>query len=91
MGKTIPDNEVAVVITPQSAPALLASLRWEADTIVTNHAGERIWLCHARDEAGGIVGLTDCCLESDPCRVHALRGALNTLGDVRADMNVRHG
>lgn len=55
-------------MTPTKAEMLreaLEDLRWNADRIVTNHFGERVWLTHC---AGGI---TDCCAENSPCDYHA--------------------
>lgn len=44
---------------------LLAELRWNADRVVTNPFGERVWL---KQISGG---LTDCCPADDPCEYHA--------------------
>lgn len=47
----------------------LKDLRWEEDMVITNDEGERVWLkpCYID---GKRVGITDCCLESDPCDYH---------------------
>lgn len=50
------------IISPQD---LLNELRWDADRIVVNHFGERVWLKKI------VGGITDCCLASDPCEYHA--------------------
>lgn len=51
------------------AKELLDSLRWTEDMVITNYEGERVWLkpCYID---GKRVGITDCCLESDPCDYH---------------------
>lgn len=54
-------------LEPSSDPReLLDSLRWKADQVITNHAGERVWL---KQIPGGI---TDCCSADFPCEHHAL-------------------
>ena len=66
----------------ESADALLASLRWDEDMLVTNHFGERVWLKPCFDGATRI-GITDCCHAADPCDWHrAMRSAARS-GDVQ--------
>lgn len=48
--------------------AVLESLRWCEDMVVVEPVfGDLVWL--KRHESG--KGITDCCLESDPCEYHA--------------------
>ncbi len=54
-------------IDPES---LLASLRWDVDSLITNHFGERVWLKAFFDQNGKRNGITDCCYASDPCVHH---------------------
>ncbi len=54
----------------EDAVALLAANRWHEDMVVTNHDGERVWLKVARDDRGQRIGITDCCLEVEPCAHH---------------------
>lgn len=55
--------------------ALLESLRWKADMIITNYEGERVWLKELFHE-GKQIGITDCCAADEPCDYHAsLQGA----------------
>lgn len=62
----------------KEASELLASLRWHEDMVVTNYEGERVWLAPCFDKEGKRHGITDCCLESDPCDYHRdFAGALN--------------
>lgn len=49
---------------------LLASLRWDVDSLITNHFDERVWL-KAMMVDGVRVGITDCCFEDEPCEHHA--------------------
>ena len=51
--------------------AELASLRWRANMVVVNHFGERVWLKPLFDAKGRLLGITDCCLENEPCSRHA--------------------
>jgi hypothetical protein len=55
----------------QDPSELLASLRWREDMVIMNYDGERVWLkvCFGAD--GKRNGITDCCLESEPCAHHA--------------------
>jgi hypothetical protein len=64
-----------------SVQALLDSLRWEADMVITNHEGERVWLTECHNESGVQIGITDCCFAADPCDYH---GALD--GSIRAEV-----
>ena len=57
-----------------NAKALLVSLRYEANQIITNCFGERVWLKPALDESGKRIGITDCCSVDDPCPVHSPGG-----------------
>jgi len=50
----------------------LASLCWDADSLVTNPFGERVWL-KSLYENGRRIGITDCCHEDDPCTYHRRR------------------
>jgi hypothetical protein len=52
---------------------LLASLRWDADMLVTNPFNEQVWLKPCYDESGKRIGITDCCPEEAPCGRHAGR------------------
>lgn len=56
---------------PQTARQMLKSLRWDVDMVIENCDGERVWLGPCLDAAGKRIGITDCCLESDPCEHHA--------------------
>lgn len=58
-----------IIPTPENAEALLGSLRWKADTLVTNYFGEVVWLkpCYLN---GKRIGITDCCFVDDPCERH---------------------
>lgn len=49
--------------------ALLASLGQSEDRIVTNRAGDRVWL-KANFLDGKHVGVTDCCPADSPCEYH---------------------
>lgn len=49
---------------------LLQSLRRSEDMVITNCAGERVWLKPCVLD-GKRIGITDCCLEDDPCEHHA--------------------
>lgn len=55
---------------PATAPAMLESLRWTADRLITNHEGERVWLKPCYDENDKRIGITDCCAEESPCFHH---------------------
>ncbi len=58
---------------------LLDDLRWKPDMVITNYAGERVWLKEAYLN-GQRVGVTDCCLADDPCDWHsALQDAVGSL------------
>ena len=50
---------------------LLARLRWDVDSLITNYDGERVWLKAATDENGKRIGITDCCLAECPCEHHS--------------------
>lgn len=52
---------------PSEAEEILKAMRWKADMVITNPFGERVWLKRRFNPNG----LTDCCLESDPCAHHA--------------------
>lgn len=52
--------------------ALFDALRWDADQCVVNPFGERVWLRALNDVSGARIGITDCCLASDPCRRHRM-------------------
>lgn len=55
---------------------LLESLRWKADMLITNYENERVWLTEKYID-GKRIGITDCCLESNPCDYHGnLGGAI---------------
>jgi hypothetical protein len=56
-------------IETKDAKKLLDELRWTADRIITNYAGERVWL-KSIDIPGGRTGVTDCCLVEWPCEYH---------------------
>lgn len=47
--------------------AELKSLRWGPDMVITNYAGERVWL---KTDEEYTYCITDCCLEDDPCPKH---------------------
>jgi hypothetical protein len=51
-------------------PRLQRSLRWQADDLVTNDFGERVWLKEAFDENARRIGITDCCFADDACMWH---------------------
>jgi hypothetical protein len=53
-----------------SATDLLAELRWDADRIITNYEGERVWLKRCAIP-GDNTAVTDCCLAAAPCEYHA--------------------
>ena len=60
---------------------LLKELRWHADMVITNYDGDRVWL---KDCYDGLkkAGITDCCLESDPCEWHKdVKRCQNNLGN----------
>ena len=61
------------MIEAHDPEALLDSLRWREDIVITNHDGERVWLgpCFLN---GKRIGITDCCLEGDPCDWHRALG-----------------
>jgi hypothetical protein len=69
MGNDLPDD---LVLTPEQrqVKALLKSLRWSEDMVITNHEGERVWLKPCLNREGGRIGITDCCPEEDPCDHH---------------------
>jgi hypothetical protein len=50
--------------------AVLESLRWDADMIIENPFGERVWLKESYVD-GKRVGITDCCPEEYPCEWHS--------------------
>lgn len=52
-----------------TAEETLASLRWEANTVVTNPMGDKVWLKSCFLE-GKRIGITDCCFVDDPCSRH---------------------
>lgn len=52
------------------ARKLLASLRWQADQVVTNDFGERVWLRELFD-GDRRIGITDCCFVEAPCDWHS--------------------
>lgn len=52
-----------------SLSSLLAGLRWDVDSLITNYEGKRVWL-KACTVAGVRVGITDCCLAENPCSYH---------------------
>ena len=49
---------------------IFASLRWDADMVVTSPFGERVWLKECFNEEGRRIGITECCLEDNPCEWH---------------------
>ena len=49
---------------------LLASLRWDVDSLVTSHLGERVWL-KALVRNGARFGITECCFADEACPHHA--------------------
>ena len=51
------------------AKSLLAELRWGADQIITNYAGERVWL-KSIEMPGCKNAVTDCCPVEQPCDYH---------------------
>jgi len=77
----LPDD---LVLTPEQREAkrLLEGLRWREDMVITNCEGERVWLGPALSSKGERVGITDCCLEDDPCDHHkTLEGAMQLKGE----------
>lgn len=54
----------------------MESLRWKEDIVVTNYDGVRVWLKPCIRE-GRRIGITDCCLEADPCVRHKSLGEIN--------------
>lgn len=42
----------------------------EADQLVTNDFGERVWLKPLFNEVGERIGITDCCFADSPCERH---------------------
>lgn len=55
-----------------SVRALLDALRWDVDQCVVNPFGERVWLKACHDASGRRIGITDCCLASEPCERHRM-------------------
>lgn len=55
-----------------SPAALLDALRWDVDQCIVNPFGERVWLKACLDADGKRIGITDCCLASDPCSHHRM-------------------
>lgn len=53
------------------AKSILNDLRWKEDMVITNYNNERAWLKPCLDDSGKRIGITDCCLESDPCDRHS--------------------
>jgi len=60
------------------AQAVLDAARWKEDMAITNHYGERVWLCPSYNREGKRTGITDCCLVDDPCKHHAAIAAAST-------------
>lgn len=52
-----------------SVDTLLTPLRWEADQLITNPFGERVWLKESFLD-GKRTGITDCCEAEYPCDWH---------------------
>jgi hypothetical protein len=53
------------------ATDLLAELRYDADKIITNAAGERVWIKQVPTTDKMFAHLTDCCPAEYPCEYHA--------------------
>ena len=71
------DNELVVMlIEPDLAKTMLIALRWREDMAVVNPFGEHVWLCPCYDSEGKRIGITDCCLVSEPCEHHRFVAAL---------------
>jgi hypothetical protein len=69
-----PEKQAAMLslaMDPNSAQVLLESLRWDVDSLITNHEDERVWLKACLDADGKRIGITDCCYADDPCPHHA--------------------
>lgn len=54
---------------------LLESLRWDVDSLIANHAGDRVWLGPCHDDEGRRIGITECCHADAPCDHHAALAA----------------
>lgn len=59
-----------IQIDPLAAAATLSRLRWDADSCVVNHFGDRVWLRPFIVD-GERVGITECCFADEPCDRHA--------------------
>ncbi len=53
-----------------AAKSILESLRWKEDMLITNYAGDRVWLGPCLNEHGVRIGITECCFADDPCGKH---------------------
>lgn len=57
---------------PSAIDALMRSLQWQADDAIINPDGDHVWLKPSyHPETGKRIGITDCCLVSNPCEHHA--------------------
>ena len=55
-------------VNPES---MLAALRLDVDMVfVEPISGERMWLKECHDDTGKRIGITECCLEAEPCDWH---------------------
>jgi hypothetical protein len=50
---------------------VMDTVSWGVDMVITNDAGDRVWLREFFDAHGQQVGITDCCLETSPCEWHS--------------------
>lgn len=66
MARSLTENPPTV----EEAKLLLKALRWDVDMVITNYDGERVWLGPCLNSEGKRIGITDCCLERDPCAHH---------------------
>ena len=54
---------------------LLGNVALRADTVIS-HEGKQIWLKDSFTSEGKRIGVSECCLESDPCEWHEALGRL---------------
>lgn len=59
-------------MTAYKAAALLGALRYDVDQCIVNPFGDRVWLKACHDASDRRIGITDCCLASDPCDHHRM-------------------
>lgn len=64
-------SESVLLITPETAPAIMAALRYHEDMAIWNDLGEHVWLKGHYGTDGKRMWLEDCCFVDDPCPRHA--------------------